>query len=91
MDDFESLDDAIKLLTNKRGALTGPDSHVAWLILDSAAARLKADARRMPLGSPARRPAARAPGTWRVGRRSTDPPGVKVSDPPALRKPGVAA
>jgi hypothetical protein len=84
MDDFESLEDAIKLLTDKRRALTGPESHVAWLILDAAATRLQAAARRTPLGRPERRPPAQAPRTWCVGRRSTDLPGVRISVRPAL-------
>jgi hypothetical protein len=68
MNDFESLEDAIKLLTDKRRALTGPDSHVVWLILDSAATRLKAAAQRTPLGRPEGRPPTQAPqrGAWGV-------------------------
>jgi hypothetical protein len=90
MNDFESLEDAIKLLTAKRGALTGRDSYVAWLILDSAATRLKAEAQRTPLGRPERRPPAHAPRAWHVGRRSTDLPGVRISVRPALADPRVA-
>jgi hypothetical protein len=90
MNDFESLENAIKLLTDTRGALTGRDSYVAWLILDSAATRLKAEARRTPLGRPERRPPAQAQRTWHVGRRSTDLPGVRISVRPALDDSRVA-
>jgi hypothetical protein len=90
MNDFESLEDAIKLLTDTRGALTGWDSYVAWLILDSAATRLKAVARRTPVGRPERRPPAQALRTWHAGRRSTDLPGVRISVRPALADRRVA-
>jgi hypothetical protein len=89
MNDFDPLEDAIKLLIDTRGALTGPDSYVAWLILDAAATRLKAAARRTPLGRPERRLPAQAP-RMQVGRRSTDLPGVRIAVRPALADPRVA-
>jgi hypothetical protein len=79
MQEFESLQDAIKLLTDRRRDLTGPESYVPWLILDSAAKRLKAAARRTLLDRPERQPHAQVPRNWRVGRRSTDLPGVRVA------------
>jgi hypothetical protein len=86
---FESLQAAIKLLTDKRRDLSGPESYVAWLILDSAAMRLQAEARRTAPYRPKRLPPPEAPRCWLVGRRSTDLPGVAVSVRQPLADPRV--